>query len=240
MMLYTKPIEECEGEDSKSNSLEGSSITSGDVTSMGCTGSAPILLKSEAGQQPIVKQPRLPLAPISHNSLQQKQYDTGTTHEEEEDKQFQSLINQISAAKYDNNNKQPQKAKVSKDSFSSIKVIGTGSYGTVMLVKKKDTGKLYAMKVLKKKQIRLKKQVKNTWAERKILERICHPFIVKLNYAFHTDKKLFLVLDYCPGGELFFYISQIGRFKECSAQFYAANILLALECLHENGIIYRE
>ena len=68
-----------------------------------------------------------------------------------EDKQFQSLINQISAAKYDNNNKQPQKAKVSKDSFSSIKVIGTGSYGTVMLVKKKDTGKLYAMKVLKKK-----------------------------------------------------------------------------------------
>jgi len=47
-------------------------------------------------------------------------------------------------------------------------------------------------------------------------------------------------LDYCPGGELFFYIQQIGRFKETSAKFYAANILLALECLHENGIVYRE
>jgi serine/threonine protein kinase len=82
--------------------------------------------------------------------------------------------------------------------------------------------------------------VKGTWAERKILERITHPFIVKLRYAFQTPKKLFLVLDYCPGGELFFYIQQIGRFKEESVKFYAANILLALECLHENGIVYRE
>jgi serine/threonine protein kinase len=61
-----------------------------------------------------------------------------------------------------------------------------------------------------------------------------------MNYAFQNEKKLFFVLDYCPGGELFFYINQIGRFKELSAKFYAANVLLALECLHENGIVYRE
>jgi serine/threonine protein kinase len=121
-----------------------------------------------------------------------------------------------------------------------IKVIGTGSYGKVLLVKKKDNDKLYAMKVLKKKFIRLKKQVNNTWTERKILEKINHPFIVKMNYAFQSESKLFLVLDYCPGGELFFYLNSIGRFKESSTKFYAANILLALECLHENGIIYRE
>lgn len=65
-----------------------------------------------------------------------------------------------------------------------IKVIGTGSYGKVLLVKKKTNDKLYAMKVLKKRYIKQKKQVKNTWTERKILERINHPFIVKLNYAF--------------------------------------------------------
>ena len=65
-----------------------------------------------------------------------------------------------------------------------IKVIGTGSYGKVLLVKKKDNDKLYAMKVLKKKFIRMKKQVNNTWTERKILEKINHPFIVKMNYAF--------------------------------------------------------
>ena len=76
--------------------------------------------------------------------------------------------------------------------------------------------------------------------ERKILEKVSSPFIVKLNYAFQTHKKLFLVLDYCPGGELFFYIQQIGRFKETSAKFYAANMILALECLHNNGIVYRE
>jgi serum/glucocorticoid-regulated kinase 2 len=65
-----------------------------------------------------------------------------------------------------------------------LKVIGTGSYGKVLLVKKRDSGFLYAMKVLKKKFIKDTKQVKGTWAERKILERINHPFIVKLRYAF--------------------------------------------------------
>jgi serine/threonine protein kinase len=121
-----------------------------------------------------------------------------------------------------------------------LKVIGKGAYGKVLLVKKRDTGRLYAMKVLKKKHVRQKKQIRNTMTERKILERVSHPFIVRMNFAFQSAKKLFLVLDYCPGGELFFYISQIGRFKEASAKFYAANILLALECLHENGIVYRE
>lgn len=96
--------------------------------------------------------------------------------------------------------------KIAKTDFTMIKVIGKGSYGKVLLVKKKDTGKLYAMKVLKKTFIRQKKQIKNTMTERKILERISHPFIVKMNFAFQSTKKLFLVLDYCPGGELFFYI----------------------------------
>ena len=84
------------------------------------------------------------------------------------------------------------------------------------------------------------KQIQHTITERKVLEKISHPFIVKLNYAFQTKNKLFFVLDYCPGGELFFYINSIGRFKENSAIFYASNIILALECLHKNGIVYRE
>jgi len=135
---------------------------------------------------------------------------------------------------------QRKTGKMAKEDFAMIQVIGTGSYGKVLLVRKKDTGVLYAMKVLKKRQLKKTKQVQHTWEERRILERIHHPFIVRLNYAFQTDKKLFFVLDYCPGGELFFYISQIGKFKEQSAKFYAANILLALECLHSKGIIYRE
>jgi serine/threonine protein kinase len=82
--------------------------------------------------------------------------------------------------------------------------------------------------------------VQHTWNERKILEKINHPFIVKLRYAFQNEKKLFLVIDYCPGGDMYFYIKNIGRFNECSTKFYAASVVLALECLHKNDIVYRE
>lgn len=61
-----------------------------------------------------------------------------------------------------------------------------------------------------------------------------------MNYAFQSESKLFLVLDYCPGGELFFYIEKLKHFKEQNAKFYAACILLAIECLHERDVVYRE
>lgn len=67
-----------------------------------------------------------------------------------------------------------------------------------------------------------------------------HNFIVKMDYAFHNEKRLYFCLEYCPGGELFFYLSQIGRFKQDAAKFYAANILLALQHLHSMDILYRE
>jgi serine/threonine protein kinase len=132
--------------------------------------------------------------------------------------------------------------KVSKDDFSLISVIGTGSYGKVLLVKKKGVidNLYYAMKVIKKKHIRQNKQVQHTWNERKILEKINSPFVVKMRYAFQNEKKLFFVLDYCPGGELFFYINNIKRFNEDSAKFYASNIILGIECLHDHDVLYRE
>ena len=121
-----------------------------------------------------------------------------------------------------------------------ISVLGKGSYGKVMLVRKKDNGQLYALKVLKKAEIVRRNQVEHTMTERRILENVRHPFIVKMDYAFQSDSKLFFVLEYCPGGELFFYLSQIGRFKEDAARFYASNILLALHHLHSQHILYRD
>lgn len=121
-----------------------------------------------------------------------------------------------------------------------LSVVGKGSYGKVLLVKKTDTKELYAMKVLKMKEIVRRGQVEHTKTERRILEAVNHPFIVKMNYAFKSETKLFFVLDYCPGGELFFYLSKIGRFKEDAARFYASNILLALEELHKMNILYRD
>lgn len=73
-----------------------------------------------------------------------------------------------------------------------------------------------------------------------MLEKLSHPFIVKMKYAFKDREKLYFVLDYCHGGELFFYLTNLRRFKEDAAKFYAATILLALKALHSHDIIYRE
>lgn len=73
-----------------------------------------------------------------------------------------------------------------------------------------------------------------------ILERINHPFIVKLHYAFQTPERLYFVIDFLNGGELFFHLRKETKFNEVRVRFYAAEIILALECLHGNGIIYRD
>jgi protein-serine/threonine kinase len=135
--------------------------------------------------------------------------------------------------------KQTGKNTTIKD-FESLKVLGTGTYGKVMLVRHKVTRKLYAMKVLKIKVIKEKNQVEHTKTERRVLEKLDHPFIVRMKYAFKDRQKLYFVLNYCHGGELFFYLTNLRRFKEDAARFYSANILLALKVLHENNIIYRE
>merc|ERR1712232_606255 len=83
-------------------------------------------------------------------------------------------------------------------------------------------------------------QVEHTKSERKVLEVASHPFIVTLHYAFQTPKKLYMVLEYCPGGELFFHLSRAGRFSEARCKFYSSEILLPIEYLHGLDIIYRD
>lgn len=131
-------------------------------------------------------------------------------------------------------------ADLSMEDFELMKVVGKGSYGKVMQVRKRDTGKIYAMKVLKKQMLVAKKQVVHTKTERRVLELIDHPFLVSLRFAFQTETKLYMVLDYFSGGELFFHLKHNGAFSESRAKFYAAQITLALQCLHDNGIIYRD
>ena len=88
------------------------------------------------------------------------------------------------------------------------------------------------MKCIKKARAIQLNQVDNTIQERLILEEISNPFVIKLEYAFQTESSLIFVFEYCPGGELFFYLKNIGRFKESAAKFYAANMVLALKYLH--------
>lgn len=107
------------------------------------------------------------------------------------------------------------------------------------MVRDKASSQLYAMKVLKKDYIIRKNQVEHTKTERSVLGYVHHPFIVGLSMAFQTADKLFFVLDYCGGGELFFHLGKVGRFAEDRAKYYAAQIVLALEYVHKLGVIYR-
>jgi len=132
------------------------------------------------------------------------------------------------------------KKKISKDDFELLTVIGKGSFGKVLQVKKKDDGKIYAMKVLRKEAIIQRKQVLHTKYEKNILQKIQHPFIVKLYYAFQTNDKLYMVMDFINGGELFFHLKKEGRFSEERVKLYAAEIVLALLHLHSLDIVYRD
>jgi serum/glucocorticoid-regulated kinase 2 len=129
---------------------------------------------------------------------------------------------------------------VTMDDFTLLKVLGKGSYAKVILVRKKTNDRLYAMKILKKKHIEKKKQEFHIQTERNVLVEMDHPFVIKLYYSFQTPEKLFFVLDFCPGGELFGLLSKKSRFSEEQAKFYAAQMVLAIEYLHSKDIIYRD
>lgn len=126
------------------------------------------------------------------------------------------------------------------DSFKMIKVIGKGSFGKVFLVREKQTNEMFALKVLKKDNIIKRNQVEHTKTERSVLGYVKHPFIVGLNMAFQSKDKLYFVLDYCAGGELFFHLGKVGKFSEQRACFYAAEITLAIDYVHDLDIVYRD
>ncbi|KAI6182161.1 Ribosomal protein S6 kinase alpha-6 isoform X2 [Aphelenchoides bicaudatus] len=125
--------------------------------------------------------------------------------------------------------------------FEFLKVLGSGSFGKVFLVKKNSEpngGKLFAMKVLKKAALKPKDRERSR-TERDVLVKMTHPFIVKLHYAFQTDSKFYLVMDFLRGGDLFTRMSN-ESFTEETAKFYVGEIVLAIGHLHVAGIVYRD
>jgi len=130
--------------------------------------------------------------------------------------------------------------KVNADDFESLKLIGKGAHSKVLLVRHRETKEIFAMKMVKKEAVQSQSQLEHIRTERNVLAKVQHPFIVRLKYAFHNRKKLYFVMEYCPGGELYFHLSRERRFAEPQAKFYAASLILALEYLHESHVIYRE
>jgi len=153
----------------------------------------------------------------------------------------------------------PPAVKVALEDFDVLRVIGKGSFGKVFLVQlKKKTSQqaktsaataslkddqadpVFAMKVLKKNHVKRRRQIEHTRTERKVLGSVRHPFIVGMHFAFQSPTKLYFVLDYCPGGELFFWLSREKRLPEHMSRFYTSEIVLALEYLHSMQVVYRD
>lgn len=124
--------------------------------------------------------------------------------------------------------------------FQILRTLGTGSFGRVHLIRSNHNGRFYALKVLKKKTIVKFKQVEHTNDERKILSIISHPFLIRMWGTFQDSQQVCMVMDFIEGGELFTLLRKSKRFPSPVAKFYAAEICLALEYLHDLEIIYRD
>ncbi|TXG50362.1 hypothetical protein EZV62_022886 [Acer yangbiense] len=143
--------------------------------------------------------------------------------------------------------------KIGPGDFEILRVVGQGAFGKVFQVRKKGDGGggggggdddedgIYAMKVMRKQTIIKKNHVDYMKAERDILTKVLHPFIVLLRYSFQTKSKLYLILDFINGGHLFFHLYRQGLFSsEDQARFYTAEIVSAVSHLHKCGIVHRD
>ncbi|CAG9332010.1 unnamed protein product [Blepharisma stoltei] len=129
---------------------------------------------------------------------------------------------------------------INEDSFDVVEEIGSGSFGHVYKVIKKDNQEIYALKVLNKTMLKSQKQLKYAIAECKILKSIRHPFIIPIYWAFQTNRHLFMTLEYCPNGDLSLILEHAHYLSTEISKFYIAETILAIEHLHSMDIVYRD
>uniref|UniRef100_A0A8D3D213 non-specific serine/threonine protein kinase n=1 Tax=Scophthalmus maximus TaxID=52904 RepID=A0A8D3D213_SCOMX len=120
------------------------------------------------------------------------------------------------------------------------RTLGIGAFGEVCLARKEDTGALYAMKTLRKKDVLLRNQVAHVKAERDILAEADNEWVVRLYYSFQDRDNLYFVMEYIPGGDMMSLLIRLGIFKEELAQFYIAELTCAVESVHKMGFIHRD
>ncbi|ELU07758.1 hypothetical protein CAPTEDRAFT_103369 [Capitella teleta] len=134
--------------------------------------------------------------------------------------------------------------QLTMNDFSVHRIIGRGGFGEVYGCRKADTGKMYAMKCLDKKRIKMKGGETLALNERIMLSLVStgvsSPFIVCMTYAFQTPEKLCFILDLMNGGDLHYHLSQHGVFSEKEVRFYAAEVILGLEHMHNRYVVYRD
>lgn len=133
-----------------------------------------------------------------------------------------------------------KRVKLGVDDFDPLRVIGKGAFGEVRLVQKVDTGHVYAMKVLHKKDMVEKEQVAHVRAERDILVEVDHTWVVKMFYSFQDAESLYLVMEFLPGGDLMTLLMKKDTLSEEATQFYMAETALAIQTIHQLGFIHRD
>ena len=137
-----------------------------------------------------------------------------------------------------------RKKKITFENFEFLKVLGKGTYGKVILCRERATMNLYAMKIIKKEMVLFNDNIHQILAEKRVLQKTSHPFLLNLKYSFTTCDRLCLVTEFVNGGELYFQLEkelkQGNPFSENRARFYGAEIISALEYLHTNAIIHRD
>ena len=130
--------------------------------------------------------------------------------------------------------------KICCDDFIKIKLLGTGSFGKVLLVRLKRNNKLYAMKILNKIFLKKRHQEQHTKTERDLMVSVNSPFIVNIKFAFQDVSNLYIVTEFMQGGDMFFHLHDLGKFSEERAKFYIIELVLALESLHKKNMVYRD
>ncbi|KZV65785.1 kinase-like protein [Peniophora sp. CONT] len=133
-----------------------------------------------------------------------------------------------------------RRTKLGLDDFRTVKVIGKGAFGEVRLVQKTDTGKIYAMKTLKKEEMLKKDQLAHVRAERDVLAESNSPWVVQLFYSFQDPAYLYLIMEFLPGGDLMTMLIKYDTFSEDVTRFYMAECVLAIEAVHNLGFIHRD
>ena len=141
-------------------------------------------------------------------------------------------------------NKEPLKPqedqKITQKDFEKLKIIGKGSFGNVYLVRQIKTNKFFAMKILSKSLIKKREEEEHTINERILMGKLNNPLIVKLHYCFQDQKFLYFVMDLIQGGDLLYHLRRYHRFDDEKTRFYIAEIIIILEYLHTNNVMYRD
>ncbi|XP_068231590.1 serine/threonine-protein kinase tricornered isoform X5 [Palaemon carinicauda] len=168
-----------------------------------------------------------------HDKLEETMKEEGLSEDQKQEKRQQHAQKETEFLRL-------KRSRLGVEDFEALKVIGRGAFGEVRLVQKKDTGHVYAMKILRKADMLEKEQVAHVRAERDVLVEADHQWVVKMFYSFQDPINLYLVMEFLPGGDMMTLLMKKDTLSEECTQFYIAETALAIDSIHKLGFIHRD